>query len=86
MRVCGIVRQLLGVLTTRTLSTLAVLRDVGGRILVRVLRLRWNLLLLLMLVNNARGSRLLRQVVRRRRTLLCVVGVMLHQEQSVMGF
>jgi hypothetical protein len=41
---------------------------------------RRSLLLMMLLMNNARGSRLL-QMVRRWRTLLRVVGMMLHEWQ-----
>jgi hypothetical protein len=55
---------------------------VCGRVWVGVLRLRRCLLLVMLLVDNARGSWLLEVV--RRRSLLRVVGMMLHKELSAM--
>lgn len=52
---------------------------VCGRVWVGVLRLRRCLLLVMLLVDNARGSWLLEVV--RRRSLLRVVGMMLHKKE-----
>jgi hypothetical protein len=64
-------------LSTRTWSALSVLREtVRCRVWIRVLRLRGrSLLLMVLLMYNARGSRLLK-MMRRWRTLLRVVGMM----------
>jgi hypothetical protein len=51
---------------------------VCGRVWVGVLRLRRCLLLVMLLVDNARGSWLLEVV---RRSLLRVVGMMLHKKE-----
>jgi hypothetical protein len=63
-------------LSTRAWSALSVLRKtVRCRVWIRVLRLRRRSLLLMVLMYNARGSRLLK-MMRRWRTLLRVVGMM----------
>jgi hypothetical protein len=61
-------------------SALGVLgKTVCGRVWIGVLRLRRSLLLVVLLMNDARRSRLLEMV--RRRTLLRVVGMMLHKKE-----
>jgi hypothetical protein len=72
----GVVWELLGVWSVGAWRALRVLREaVLGRIRIRVLRLwRGLLMLLMLLMDDARGSRLL-QMVRGRRPLLRVVGM-----------
>jgi hypothetical protein len=74
-------------LSTRAWSALSVLREtVRCRVWIRVLRLRRrSLLLMVLLMYNARGSRLLK-VMRRWRTLLRVVGMMVISRDCNTGF
>lgn len=69
----GVVWKLLGMLSARSWRTLSVLREAVLRVRIGMLLWRWRSNLLVVLVYNARGPRLL-EVVRRWGTLLRAVG------------